>query len=412
VKEDTINNTYDRKVWYVLNNSALGGAERRMIKVASRVASLNLYKNVCLLINEALWQEYQKDSELISKIESSGLQIKTVADYNPVPFWVKIFSKVSHRFGLFNSFTNYLLLKKKSWYSTLYDATSENDIVHCFAGDESRNGALILVSKGRKVVLEITNNRYLEHISSQLVTIFAFIDCSSINGRLYLQCVSETVLKNFAATLGENIIGKRCVRMGCYSGPFLLTDNRLPHSLPEKNNVIIFGHRFIGPKNPILFCHAVKNMIESGELEGWHVKIRGKGSLEKEMRTVLGPYIEKGVVDISFSYNLEKELRKSKIFVSLISTGSYPSQSVFEAMQNGNLLVLADTGETKLHFNHQFICFAELNIESLQKCLRNAIADTTSEQFIKKSEAMVRFYESFADKECFLNDILYVYQQK
>ena len=38
--------------------------------------------------------------------------------------------------------------------------------------------------------------------------------------------------------------------------------------------------------------------------------------------------------------NLSEELSESKIFVSIISTGNYPSNSVFEAMRNGNLLIL------------------------------------------------------------------------
>jgi hypothetical protein len=57
---------------------------------------------------------------------------------------------------------------------------------------------------------------------------------------------------------------------------------------------------------------------------------------------------------------------KSKIYVSIISTGNYPSQSAFEAYALGNILLLSDRGNTREKFTHPAFHFVDLDLASVK----------------------------------------------
>ena len=56
----------------------------------------------------------------------------------------------------------------------------------------------------------------------------------------------------------------------------------------------------------------------------------------------------------------------SKIYVSIISTGNYPSQSAFEAYARGNILLLSDRGNTREKFTHPAFQFVDLDVGRLK----------------------------------------------
>lgn len=122
-------------------------------------------------------------------------------------------------------------------------------------------------------------------------------------------------------------------------------------TISEKEKVIVFAHRFIQRKNPLLFAEAVKLLYRQHELTDWKVLIFGRGPLNDELNLLLKDEIQKGHVEIGYTPRLNEVLQVSSIFVSLIEPDNFPSQSILEAMNYQNALVLLNTGNSSLFIN-------------------------------------------------------------
>lgn len=82
----------------------------------------------------------------------------------------------------------------------------------------------------------------------------------------------------------------------------------------------------------------------------WRVAFYGFGLEQSIIEQLLKNPIRTGQAIVAYTSNLQEVLVKSKIFVSLISPDSYPSQSVCEAMASSNALLLANQGQTRKIF--------------------------------------------------------------
>jgi glycosyltransferase involved in cell wall biosynthesis len=401
------------RLWVLVDGTKIGGSERRAVKVASYVDSLRIFKEVILLVTPELEAEYRKDQELNKLLSKSLIKVRST----DVNLGLQLLStstrlamiKRLHRFyPVFMKVpTIYrFLLRRLSRIKILKKLIRNGDIVHCFVGDAARNGCLFLAEGvSNRIICEITSNRLLDRVCRQIETILGGFEPKA---RLYLKCVSETVYENFSNLCPAEFFEQRGVHLSPWAGPFVYmpADN----NTFEKENVIIYASRFLEPKNPLLFCRTVKKLLDNGELAGWKVKIRGRGHLESQMKDILNSHIAKGVVNIKFSYDLGEELARSKVFVSLVVTGNYPSQSLFEAMRHGNILVLSRTGNTENHFAHPDVHLVELNEENLSNGLRKAVFECTSNDFEWKSQSMRLFYDKIVQENSYIRDLLSIYE--
>lgn len=105
---------------------------------------------------------------------------------------------------------------------------------------------------------------------------------------------------------------------------------------------VVFAHRFMPRKNGVLFAHAARLFCERNP--EWRVDILGQGEDEDQIREIVAPMSSK--IRVDYTNDLPTVLQSSQIFVSLISPDNYPSQSVFEAMANGNALLVSNTGDS------------------------------------------------------------------
>ena len=401
-----------KQLWILVNSYGIGGAESRAVKVASQLSSLNLFKEVNLLVNEKLKQEYKKNKELKNILDNSKVNIMLIENFYKNSLSRKIgeikllINKKVFRYLNRMTFIKIYLLKWISWYSLLRKNIDKNDIIHCIFDDFARNGCFFLAQeRDQKILVEITSNRLLERVfGDHIKNIFAK---KKVYKNLIIRCVSETVYENSLKQLPLSFFKERGIDFHYYSGPFINIRSKL--NVCEKENVLIYAHRFIQPKNPIMFSNVIKRLLDENELSGWKVKIRGTGPLCDEIVSILKPYIEKDIVDVGFSYELSEEFVTSKIFVSIIVTGNYPSNSAFEAMRNGNLLLLSDTGITKKKFNHPDIYFVDLDENKLYHKIKKVVADCTTTKFQKKSNSMRQFFNKIVEKNSYFNEILNIY---
>jgi glycosyltransferase involved in cell wall biosynthesis len=125
---------------------------------------------------------------------------------------------------------------------------------------------------------------------------------------------------------------------------FMTKKNISRKIIESKEKSIVFGSRFLARKNPVLFAEIMDKILN--EYPEWNGYVLGGGELEQEVRSILKVHIESGLVYVGRVAEFLGVLKKSSIYVSIIQPDNYPSQSVLEAMNTYNLLLISDTGNS------------------------------------------------------------------
>ena len=162
----------------------------------------------------------------------------------------------------------------------------------------------------------------------------------------HLFFISETVYTKFSENYQKIKGNTELPPFTIFSQPFSFF-NGDEVSTSGKENLIVFAHRLIERKNPVLFAKIVNELCQNEKYKNWNFAIFGQGPLEKKVKSILASNIRSGRVQVEFVSNLKSFLDKSKIFVSLIEPDNYPSQSVIEAMHSGNALLVLNSGTSK-----------------------------------------------------------------
>lgn len=126
------------------------------------------------------------------------------------------------------------------------------------------------------------------------------------------------------------------------------------HTKPDfnmKENTICFVGRLLDFKGIDLLLKVIPGIIEK---TSFRVLILGRGEFESEIRELIDKFHWQSKVTLSYSTNPKKELKKSKIFLSLQRDENYPSQSLLEAMACGNSIIATNVGLTHLIVKNDF----------------------------------------------------------
>lgn len=406
---------------FCISCKKVGGAERRLLNLIHQVIRLKPEANIKLLLTRDLYNEYQKDSQLATLINNDRIHLYFAnwpGEYSKKGIYinklVSLFLRLTKTFKLksylrndlenrakssnqeYKNSLNLSKISRSSWVKDIVNATKPGDHVHCFIGNIERNGGVLASQFNRKVVIEVTGNRLIPKIVSDLNVLVSNI---GVCHNLHFVCVSKTVYENFTSSLTYDFLNKYKISCTYYKSPCLFQECHQISTSEKRKNIIVFAHRFVPHKNAKIFSRVIAEMYELGELKDWQVHFRGSGPEEVVVRDTLKSAISNGYVQVGWSSNLESELQEAKIFVSIIGTGSYPSQSVFQAMRSGNLLLLGNTGETVDKFQHQDIYFTDIIKSNIIKSLKKMIKDCENETLFKrKSEAMQQFYKDIDSK--------------
>lgn len=414
IKEKTAQNTsgkgFKPNIWYLLSAVGMGGAEKRFIKMASEIAKKGWFDEINIVLNKEVYLSYLKDSECCDKIQGKDLKIHIYENYSKKfpsnRFQVKINKKI-YRFVKSNKLKQ-LLYKYFSWYAVLKKLIPENDILHAVYGDPAQNGAILLANKRcNKCILEVTSPRDISKRKYEQYS--SLIDRLSSN-QFTILCVSKVVYNVFKELLSRE--NSQNWKLDFYRGPLLeegvgIKDvNKIP-----KNNTIVFAHRFISAKNGVLFAKVIASVINKAEMINWRVLFLGKGSEEESIKKILQEKIRENIVEVRWSDNLDQELKKSKIFVSIISTGNIPSQSLFTSMKYGDLLLLSDTGNTKeIVGEHNGIVYSEINPNSLRENLLYLVDICNLNKITSYQEEVLKSYSHIIDNQDYFSVLEEIYR--
>jgi glycosyltransferase involved in cell wall biosynthesis len=323
-------------VAYCIFSSRIHGAEKRVIKLA---LSDNLikrqYLNYFLVINSSLLNAALEDSELQKLLIDNKSRIITISD-SPNSFLWRVtvlfrllVIKARYKIGIFHSYLN------------------------------ARNIAMLLSFFNIKVIYEIT--------SPDVADLFI----KKYNRRRYLykhlfriNCVSESVYLRVSSGIPDPEIKKQI----CYiSKPYVHINVLDEINVDEKQNTIIYASRFIARKNVLLFARISKRIIKDFPL--WNIKIFGSGPLEEEMRGLLKDELISGRAYIGYTGNIVDEFKASKIVCSFIEPDNYPSQSIFEAMAMGNVLLVSNHGNSSIFVGNENGILSDFYEDDLRRLL-------------------------------------------
>lgn len=395
------------KLYIIASSEGIGGAEARTVKYAAH-ASNTLDVPVVLIVNQTLLRSIRENLLLKTLLDGSKLKVEIYEPrWNFVSEGFRNLILKHPKFKKILGLVPKFALKQISWYPFLRKKLNSGDFLHCIFGDTARMGTYFFADSklGRETgqIVEITSNR---HVDTWGMHINYCLQNRSINDlKLNIQCVSETVYGNLLPKVKSGIKGL----IAAYPGPFILIPRP---EIGSKQDVILYAHRFIPPKNPILFAEAIADLKSEGLLKGWKVYIRGNGALQSDIERILRPLIVEGQVILGFTAKLIEESKIAKVFVSIIETGNYPSNSLFESMRCGNLLVLSDRGVTKekigtgkgIHY------LDDLTKKDLKESLLKAMLEAKSENFEDYSESVENQYEQIALSSGYLETVNRIYQ--
>jgi glycosyltransferase involved in cell wall biosynthesis len=113
----------------------------------------------------------------------------------------------------------------------------------------------------------------------------------------------------------------------------------------EKENIVVFAGRFVSKKNPMLFIEIAEKILNNRS--DIKFEMYGKGDLDFEIREYLKLRNLTDKIKVEYTEEIEKKLKRSKIFLSLQHVDNYPSQSILEAMYFKNIVIATNTGETE-----------------------------------------------------------------
>lgn len=159
-----------------------------------------------------------------------------------------------------------------------------------------------------------------------------------------IHCVSSTVARKLEALLPDSPIYDNIKSKITHSStPFVeLHDVNINDF--HKENLIVSASRFIGRKNVKLVARALAMALD--KLDGWRALVLGQGDEHDEIVDVLSSHIGAGNVEVRYEREMAGVFSRSRIYISMISPDNYPSQSVLEAMNHGNAVVLSNTGSS------------------------------------------------------------------
>jgi glycosyltransferase involved in cell wall biosynthesis len=299
---------------FLLLSFGFGGAESRILKVANKTLGENDY--ICI------------NSEFLDKAKSRedlNVVVTELIKKDKLIFLPKVPKMIKNRFGL-----HFLWVL---FFGSLTIIRHRPRLFHSVLG-----GILLtFVAKicGSKTIVELTSPDNVKFCSNFSLFLVKFTD-------LFL-----AVSKSVEAKAKKEIPNIREIET--YPIPYYESKNTKVNNTEDTGVITIsFCARLIPRKNALLFSRAIKKLHSMRQ--DFIVNLMGDGPELNQVEAILKDEIKCGIVKLGRVENPFEVLLKTNIFVSLIEPDNYPSQSVMEAMDSCNALLLSDTG-----FSREFI---------------------------------------------------------
>lgn len=308
-----------RRNFVLINNTGLGGTERRLGRLFAGMAEGDAHAT--LVVNAGLW----------AKLAAAGILSGRETRVRRLP---EPFARLSEwmRLGGAPAFwlrkLDYLVF---ACLVTLRYALAARQVFHAALGGVYVCLPVMLLRPDHRMVISVVHNLALMVGASWGVPLYwlALKRCRRVDA------LSDAIR---ADLVQRGIDGNK---IAVSDGSVVDIDRFRPSAAKEP--WVVFSGRLVEEKNPLLFVEAMPHVLRRVPQAKFF--LLGEGPLEGAIRRAL-QVMKVREVELGFYPDPAAVLAKSRVFVSLQRTENYPSQSLLEAMACGNAVVATDVGLT------------------------------------------------------------------
>ena len=311
-----------RRTFILINNTGVGGAERRFGRLFARMA--NDSPTALLVINRSLWRKLL-EAGVVSGHEKRVWRL-------PEP-WLRLAEGMGLRQGKLAFWLRKLDYLLFACMLLARYALATRRVFHFVLGGAYIGFPLMVMRPDHRTVISVVDENLARLVGvfwSLPVYLFALRRCDGIDA------LTEGVRVDLVR---RRIAGDKIV---VSSGSVVDTVRFRP--LPQKEPWVVFTGRLIDWKNPLLFVEAMPAIHRAVPCAQFY--LLGEGPLRPQVEQALDRLRLRRFVELGFRADLAPVLGKARVFVSLQRQDNYPSQSLLEAMACGVVPVATDVGLT------------------------------------------------------------------
>ncbi|TAL11323.1 MAG: glycosyltransferase [Nitrospirae bacterium] len=310
-----------RRALILINNTGIGGAERRFGRLFARMADADA--DTVFVINAGLWRRL-RDGGVVSGrerrvwrfAEPCGWLAEGVGLRGAPAFWLRKLDYLL--FG-------FLLLARYG--------LAPRSVFHLVLGGAYVAFPLMLLRPGHRTLISVVSTDL-----AQMVGVPAAL-------LLYRRALGRCALID---ALSEGIRAD-LVRRGIPGEKIVVSEGsavdtaRFQPAL-KKQPWVVFAGRLVEEKNPVLFVEAMPTILRA--VPTARIFLLGEGPLRPMVEQALERSGVRDAVTTGFLPDLVPIFGPARVFVSLQRQDNYPSQSLLEAMASGAATVATDVGLT------------------------------------------------------------------
>ena len=310
-----------RRVLVVINNTGIGGTERRLGRLFARMAAER--KDTVFVLNRDLWARLVAGGA----IQGEGPRIIPLwAPFTALSRWLGFLRRVSFWIGKID----YALFA--CWFLCRY-GFGEAKMFHVALGGVYVVLPLMMLRPFHPVVMSVTDPNLAGHVGSKWALPW-FV--AALKRSHSIDVLTEDIR---TSVLAKAIDPARVVL-----SPGSVVDATRFRPDPEKESWVVFAGRLVDEKNPCLFLESIP-MIQAAVPQA-RFFLLGNGPLKGAVARLVAKLGLGDVVTIGFRDDLASIFARGMVFVSLQRRDNYPSQVLLEAMAAGMASVATNVGQT------------------------------------------------------------------
>jgi glycosyltransferase involved in cell wall biosynthesis len=311
-----------QRVVVVINNTGVGGTERRLGRLFARMAMEE--KDTVFVLNRGLW------AKLIAAEVIQSSRDRTIRLAEPFGWVAARLPGPESGIRFLVRKLDYLLM---TGYLLLRYGFASRRLFHVALGGAYIALPLMMIRRDHRYVISVTDPNLSGHVGSAwALPLFR----SAIQRSHAVDALTEDI----ACSL-ENA-GVDRDKVLCSMGSVVDTARFRPSAVKEP--LVVFAGRLVEEKNPLLFLAAMPAIHRA--IPEARFGMFGEGPLRERVEAQIDRLGLRTVIRTGFVNDMAPILGPATIFVSLQRRDNFPSQGLLEAMASGLATVATDVGLT------------------------------------------------------------------
>ncbi|WP_447601898.1 glycosyltransferase [Nitrospira sp. Nam80] len=339
-----------RRILVLINNSGVGGTERRLGRLFACMASGR--KDTVFVLNRDLW----------ARLVAGGIIPAGAPRIMPLP---APFTAMGRRLaflgraGFWLRKTDYVLFA--CWFLLRY-GVGEPSLFHVVLGGGYVMLPLMMLRPSHRVVMSVTDPNLAGHVGSKWA-IPCFV--GALRRCRYVDVLTEDIRSSLMARAIEP------ARIILSPGSVVDLTRFRPDSIKEC--WVVFAGRLVEEKNPRLFLESIP-LIHAAMPEA-RFFLLGDGPLKAAIAASVVDLGLNDLVTAEFRDDIAPLLARGMVFVSLQRRDNYPSQVLLEAMASGMASVATNVGQTGRLIDEQTGIRVAPNAQEVAQAVVSLLAD-------------------------------------